>query len=121
MSHPHSSKMSSIVLLAASLAGVAIALYAYLAPLTGVTGSLGALVAIFACVALAIMAFLLAVPKSRVAAISLRVVILVGLIGTFFVGLLLHQWWISVAMVVGLIGLILDMTNPSRQTRSTHS
>lgn len=121
MSQSHSSKLSSSVLLIASLGGLTIALYAYVTPLTGVTGSLGALIALFACVALAIMALLLAVPKRRVATISLRVVIFIALFGTFFIGLLLHQWWISVAMVVGLLGLILDMTLPSNQAQSTHS
>ena len=36
--------------------------------------------------------------------------ILLGLVGTGFAALLLHQWFIVVAMGVGLIGLIIDMT-----------
>lgn len=121
MSTLRSSRLGAIVLLIASLTGLAIALYAYFTPLTGVTGTLGALIAIVACFALGVMALFLAVVKGRGASIGLRVVILLGLAGTFIVGLLLHQWWIGVAMVVGLIGLILNMVRPSHHLRPTHT
>ncbi|WP_227369447.1 hypothetical protein [Halomonas sp. M20] len=109
MPQSRSSKVGAILLFVASLAGLGVALYAYFAPLTGVTGSIGALVVILACIALAVMALMLAAAKGRGALIALRILILVGLVGTCFAGLLLHQWWIGVAMAVGLLGLILDM------------
>ncbi|MEA2118279.1 hypothetical protein [Halovibrio sp. HP20-50] len=121
MSPSLSSKSGTLVLLIASLAGLAVALYAYFTPLTGVTGTLGALVAIVACFALAVMALLLFKVKGRGVSIALRVLILMGLAGTFFAGILLHQWWISAAMVVGLIGLIIDMIRPSRHAHLTHT
>lgn len=121
MSPLHVSRLGATVLLIASLAGLGIALYAYFTPLTGVTGTLGALIAIVACIVLAVMALPLATAKGRGTSIALRVIILVGLAGTFFVGILLHQWWISAAMAVGLIGLILDMVSPSSHARTTHS
>ena len=121
MSTLRPTRLGAIVLLIASLAGLAIALYAYFVPLTGVTGTLGALVAILACLALGVLALLLATVKQKKASITLRVLILVGLTGTFFAGMLLHQWWICAAMVVGLIGLILDMVRPSHHTRPTHA
>lgn len=121
MSPSRSSKMGALVLLVASLAGLAIALYAYFTPLTGVTGTLGALVAIIACLALAVMALLLFKVTRRGAAITLRILILMGLAGTFFASMLLHQWWIGAAMVVGLIGLIIDMSLPTRHARLTHT
>lgn len=121
MSHSPSSKSGAMVLLVASLAGLAIALYAYITPLTGVTGTLGARVVILACLALALMALLLAVLKGRGARIALGILVLIGLAGTFVAGLLLHQWWIGVAMVVGLVGLILDMRRPSRVQHPAHS
>ncbi|GEN27633.1 hypothetical protein HVA01_12790 [Halovibrio variabilis] len=121
MSLPLSSKSGAIVLLIASLAGLAIALYAYFTPLTGVTGTLGALVAIVACFVLAVMALLLMQVKTRGASLTLRGLILLGLAGTFFVAMLLHQWWIGVAMVLGLIGLIVDMVRPARHARLTHT
>lgn len=121
MSLSLSSKSGSIVLLIASLAGLAIAIYAYFTPLTGVTGTLGALVAIVTCFVLAVMALSLTKVKARGASIALRVIILLGLAGTFFAGMLLHQWWISAAMVVGLIGLVLDLLRPARYARLHHS
>lgn len=121
MSTIRSSRLGAIILLAASLAGLAIALYAYFTPLTGVTGTLGALVAAAASVALAVLSLLLAVAKGRGSSIALSILILLGLTGTFFAGMLLHQWWLCVAMVVGLIGLILDLVRPSHRTRAAHS
>lgn len=121
MTQSSSSRAGAIVLLAAALAGLAVALYAYITPLTGVTGTLGALVVILACLALALMALLLAALKGRGARIALRVLVLIGLVATFVAGLLLHQWWIGVAMVAGLVGLTLDIHRPARVQHSTHS
>nr|WP_289072726.1 hypothetical protein [uncultured Halomonas sp.] len=118
MSSSFPSRSGAIVLLIASLTGLAIALYAYFTPLTGVTGTLGALVAILACLALAILALLLASTQGPGTAIFLRILILLGLGGTGFAAVLLHQWWIGVAMVVGLIGLILDLMRPARLVHS---
>lgn len=121
MSQPHSSRSGAIVLFVASLAGFAIALYAYITPLTGVTDTVGALVTILACAALAVMALILPALKGRGARNALRVLILLGLAGTGFAGLLLHQWWITVAMLVGLVGLVLDMALSTRTQRPAHS
>lgn len=121
MSPSISSRWGAIVLLMSSLVGLAVALYAYYTPLTGVTGTLGALVTILACIALAIMALVLAALKRRGARIALYVLILLGLVGTFFAGLLLHLWWIGVAMVVGLVGLVLDMLRPTHAKHPAHT
>ncbi|KXS38010.1 hypothetical protein [Modicisalibacter tunisiensis] len=121
MSQPLVSRTGAILLLLASLVGLAFALYAYFTPLTGVNGTLGAMVAILACIVLAILAIGLAAVPGRGARIALRVLILLGLAGTFFAGLLLHQWWVAIAMVVGLVGLIIDMIRPPRTTRPTHA
>lgn len=121
MSISFTSKRGATVLCIASLAGLAVALYAYFTPLTGVTATPGALLAIVACLALAVMALLLAVVNGRGVAITLRTLILAGLAGTFFAGMLLHQWWICVAMVVGLLGLIVDMARPPHPARLPHS
>jgi len=121
MPTPRSIRLGPLVLLIAALAGLAVALYAYFTPLTGVTGTLGALVAIVACLAIAVMALLLFKVKRRGVSIVLRILILMGLAGTFFAGILLHQWWISAAMVVGLIGLIVDMVRATHHARLTHT
>lgn len=121
MSQPLSSRAGAILLLLASLVGLALALYAYFTPLTGVNGTLGALVVILACIVLAILALGLAAVPGRGIRIALRVLALLGLAGTFCAGLLLHQWWIAVAMVVGLVGLIIDMIRSPRTTRPAHA
>lgn len=120
MSQSLRAKLGAFVLLAAAVIGLITALYAYFTPLTGVTGSLGALVAIAACIVLIILAIMLAALQGRGARIALRVLILIGLAGTCFAGLLLHQWWLCVAMVLGLIGLIIDLCRPAHNTRPTH-
>nr|WP_298411189.1 hypothetical protein [uncultured Halomonas sp.] len=121
MPQSRSSNVGAMLLLIASLAGLGVALYAYFTPLTGVTGSIGALVVILACIALAVMALMLATANGRGALIALRTLILLGLVGTCFAGLLLHQWWIGVAMVVGLVGLILDMVRHASTNRPAYS
>ncbi|WP_251976668.1 hypothetical protein [Salinicola avicenniae] len=117
MSQSRSSRLGAIVLLVASLVGLALALYAYLTPLTGVTDSLGALVVILASILLAVLALILRAASGRGARIALSILILVGLLGTGFAGLLLHQWWFTAAMALGLVGLIIDAT--TRGTAST--
>lgn len=121
MAQPLSSRMGAIVLFVAALAGLVIALYGYFTPLTGVDGTLGALVVILATIILAVLALVLMAVTGRGARNALRVLILLGLVGTFFAGLLLHLWGIGAAMVVGLAGLLLDMARPARIARSAHS
>ncbi|ALM50892.1 hypothetical protein [Halomonas huangheensis] len=121
MSQRQSNRLGALLLTIASLVGLAIALYAWFTPLTGVNGTLGALVAILACLALAIMAFILPRLQGGVVRNLLRIVILLGLIGTGFAGLLLHQCWISAAMLVGLVGLILDIACSNRTSLHAHS
>ncbi|MGO2147652.1 hypothetical protein [Halomonas sp.] len=107
------------VLLLAALAGVLISAYAYITPLTGVTGTLGALVAILACALLTVAAIALFKLNASVGLIALRTLIIIGLAGTFFAAMLLHQWWLGVAMVIGLIGLMVDIaSSPSKPTRT---
>ncbi len=115
---------AAFLLLVASAVGCALAVFAYVTPLTGVNGSLGALIVIGACVALAIGAFGLAFVEHGVWHILLWVLLLFGLIGTAVAGLFLHRWWIAVALGVGLIGLVIDLTlfrRPARNRREERS
>ncbi|WP_106476846.1 hypothetical protein [Phytohalomonas tamaricis] len=121
MSQYRSQALGAIVLCAASLVGLAIALYAYFTPLTGVTGTLGALAIILVSILLAVLALVLPALKGRGARNALRILILLELAGACFAGLLLHQWWFCVAMVVGLVGLIIDMMRPHHAHRTAHS
>ncbi|ABE57535.1 hypothetical protein [Chromohalobacter israelensis] len=121
MPQSRSQRLGAIVLLVASLVGLAIALYAYFMPLTGVTGTLGALVAIIATLILAVLSLALPAFKGNGSRNAWRVLIFLGLAGTCFAGLLLQQWWLCVAMVVGLIGLILDMVLANRPAHPAHT
>ncbi|WP_342594062.1 hypothetical protein AAGT95_13170 [Salinicola lusitanus] len=121
MSQSGSFRPGIIVMLLGSLAGLAVALYAYFTPLTGVNGSLGALVVILSTIALAILTLVLAPLSHRSGRVALRVLILLDLVGTGFAGLLLHQWWLTAAMVVGLIGLLLEMASSASSTTPAHS
>ncbi|WP_447553256.1 hypothetical protein [Vreelandella sp. EE22] len=118
----HTPRLGVWILLLAALAGLGLSLYAYLTPLTGVTGTLGALVTILACLLLAGAALVLFKLGRGAGLIAVRVLILLGLIGTFFAALLLHQWLLSAVMVIGLVGLVIDVARPSpSQTPSSRS
>lgn len=106
------------MLLLAAVVGFVLALYAYFTPLTGVTGTLGALVVIIANVILAALALILRASSGRGARIFWSIITLLGLIGIGFAALLLHQWWITVAMVVGLVGLIASVGCPVSHDKS---
>lgn len=102
-----------IVLLASAIAGLALALYAYFTPLTGVTGTLGALAVIVACAVLAVLALAQRVSLKHGARVTLRVAIVLLLLATCFAALLLHRWWICVAMGVGLAGVVVETVRPA--------
>lgn len=106
--------IGAILLFAAALASSALAIYAYVTPLTGVSGTLGALIVIVTSIILAVAALVLPAISPRGWRNLWRILILLGLIGICFAGILLHRWWIGVAMVIGLIGLIIDMTGRTR-------
>lgn len=113
MSPSPSSRPGVILLLVGAIAGWLLALYAYFAPLTGVTNSPGALAVIFFCALLAVMALLLGGANSRTTRIVLRVLIAITLSSLCVAALLLHQWWICVAMGVGAVGLIVELARPA--------
>lgn len=117
MLHSQSSRTGRILLLLAAIIGFAVALYAWLTPLTGVTGTIGALGVAIASVVLAILAFSLSAASGRGARIFLIIVTLVVLVGIGFAAALLHQYIITAAMVVGLIGLIALSRDSARHNR----
>ncbi len=108
------SRFGSILLLLSAVIGFAVALYAWLTPLTGVTGTIGALGVAIASVLLALLALLLRGASHRGTRIFLIIVTLVLLFGIGFAAALLHQYIITAAMVVGLIGLIALSSNSVR-------
>ncbi|WP_229819645.1 hypothetical protein [Kushneria pakistanensis] len=120
MSSMRSSSPGAMVILVASAVGIAIALYAFLTPLTGVNGTLGAKIVIATCAILAILAGALSLCQTRGLHNLLRVVIVAVIIGTAFAALLLHLWWLALAMAVALVGLMIDIFRPA-PTHRKHS
>lgn len=108
------SRLGSLLLLLAAVIGFAVALYAWLTPLTGVTGTIGALGVAIASAVLALLTFILRSASRRGARIFLIIVTLLMLFGIGFAAALLHQYIITAAMVVGLIGLIALSSNSVR-------
>jgi len=114
------SRVGSILLLLSAVVGFAVALYAWLTPLTGVTGTIGALGIAIDCVVLALLTFLLRCASRRGTRIFLIIVTFIMLFGIAFAGALLHQYIITAAMVVGLIGLIALCSNSARPNHRAH-
>lgn len=110
------SPLGPLVILAASLAGTALALYAYFTPLTGVTGSPGALLVVVSSVLLIIDALILWFGPPGFIFGLFCVLGLLGAIGTLAAAWFLHGWWLMAAMAVALVGLILALI-PSHNSR----
>lgn len=99
----------------AGLVGAAIALYLFLTPLTGVTGTVGALVVLAACLLVALGGLLMLATGGAV----WRWLTVLGIIGTALAAFFLHGWWIMLAMLVALVGVVLDRIGPVRKTQGT--
>ena len=119
MSSPdRTARLGTVLLLVAVLAGLGVAVYSYFAPLTGVTETLGALAAIGVSAVLVVLSLLLARRPGQGVLVP---VTLIGLVGNAFAGALLHEWWLCMAMGVGLIGLLVDTLAPQRGRKAVHS
>ena len=121
MLHSQPSRLGSLLLLLAAVIGFAVALYAWLTPLTGVTGTIGALGVVIASVVLALLTFILRGASARGTRLFLIIVTLAVLFGIGFAAALLHQYIITAAMVVGLIGLIALSSNSVRHNHHVKS
>jgi len=114
MPHAKISGLGTVILFLASIAGLILALYSYFTPLTGVTHTAGALLAIVVSALIAIITIVLAAVTSRGAEVASRVLLFLLLAGNCFAGLLLHEWWLCIAMLVGLFGLAITTVGPAR-------
>ena len=121
MLHSQSSRVGTILLLLAAVIGFAVALYAWWTPLNGFTGKNGALGVAIASAVLAILIFVLRAASGRGARVFLIIVTLVVLAGIGFAAALLHQYIITAAMVVGLIGLIMLSSHSARYNHSVRT
>ena len=108
MSKPSAARPGVIVLFIGTIMSLVAALYGYFAPLTGVNATLGALLTIVVSVVLIVFGLALARAGSRGARVAWRCVILVGLVGNAFAGALLHEWWLCLGMLIGVVGLVID-------------
>ncbi|GGB18684.1 hypothetical protein [Allosediminivita pacifica] len=109
-SSPSSVRPRTILILAGALAGAAVAVYNYLTPLTGVTGSLGALIVIASSILLIIAGVLIQLSQPGGWRSLLRTLVVLGAIGTGLAAYFLHEWWLIVAMVIVLVGVVLDVS-----------
>ncbi len=108
MSKPSAVRPGVIVLFIGTIMSLVAALYGYFAPLTGVNGTLGALLTVVVSVVLVLFSLALARGGSRGGRVAWRCVILLGLVGNAFAGALLHEWWLCLGMLLGVLGLVID-------------
>lgn len=97
-----------VLLLVASLLGIGISLYYYLTPLTGVNGTFGALLVVVSTLLMALAGLLLLPLRRGFLAGLFRVLALLAGIGTLAAAWFLHEFWLMAAMVVALLGVIVD-------------
>jgi len=117
---PYLRSAGVVVLFLSAIVGLALALYGYFVPLTGVNGSYGALLAVILTIVIALMAVVLARLAPGTGRAAWRIALLILLAGTCFAGFLLHERWLSIAMLAGLIGLIIDVLRPARLPETTN-
>ena len=92
----------------ASVAGLGVALFHYLAQMTGVTGSAGALLVVGSSTFLTLVGSVLFSGKYGRFGTLLRLLALLGTLGTIAAAWLLHEFWLVAAMVVALLAIVMD-------------
>jgi hypothetical protein len=117
LASPQHWPLGPITVLVAATAGTLLSLYYYLAPLTGVTGTPGALIVIGSSLALVFDAFVLWFLGRGLLFGVFWVLGLLGALGTLTAASFLHAWWLSVATVVVLVGLIVTLAVHARSRR----
>ncbi|RUO33288.1 hypothetical protein [Aliidiomarina soli] len=98
----------AMVLILASLLGVGISLYYYLVPMTGVTGTEGALLVVISSLVLTLCGIILLKVHTGSPAIAVRVLVLLGALGTIAAAWFLHAFWLVAVMLVAFVGVIID-------------
>lgn len=104
----HTTFSGPVLLILASLLGVGISLYYYLVPMTGVTGTEGALLVVISSLVLTLGGIILLKVRMGWLAITVRVLALLGALGTIAAAWFLHEFWLVAVMVVALVGVIID-------------
>ena len=104
----HARRTGPMLLLVASLVGIGISLYYYLTPLSGVNGTSGALLVVVSTLLMALAGLLLFPIRRGGAGTLFRVLALLAGLGTLAAAWFLHEFWLMAAMVVALVGVIID-------------
>ena len=106
-----------MLLIIASVLGVIITLYHYLVPMTGVTGTAGALLVVISTVLLVVCGVILLKIRSGGVAITVRILVVVGGLGTIVAGWFLHEFWLMAVIIIALVGVIMDAALAKRDRK----
>lgn len=104
-------RFSPMTLTIASLAGTGISLFYYLAPMTGVTGTGGALLVVCSSILLALAGAILVFRTAGGFALFLRVLAVLGTLGTSAAAWFLHEYWLVAAMAVALAATVMTFAS----------
>ena len=104
----HTNRTGVMLLIISAVLGVAITLYHYLVPMTGVTGTAGALLVVISTVLLVGGGVILLKIRSGAVAITVRILVVVGGLGTMVAGWFLHEFWLMAVMIIALVGVLID-------------
>ncbi|MEX0695693.1 MAG: hypothetical protein WD075_14690 [Rhodospirillales bacterium] len=100
-------------LTAAALCGIGISAFNYSAPMTGVTGTAGALMVVCSSILLAGAGVFLLFKHSGGSATFVRVLALLGALGTILAAWFLHEYWLVAIMVAATVAAIMSFV-PTR-------
>lgn len=101
----------------AALCGIGISAFNYFVPMTGVTGTAGALLVVCSSILLAAAGVFLLYKHYGGSAMFVRVLALLGALGTILASWFLHEYWLMAAMVVTLVAAIMTMVPTKRAVR----
>ena len=98
-------------LVIAALVGLAISIYHYVTPMTGVTGTAGALLVVVSSLLLSVAGIVLFLLHHGWVAALVRVLAVLGSVGTLLAAYFLHEFWLMAAMVVALLAIFFDLAS----------
>lgn len=104
-------RFSPMTLTIASLAGTGISLFYYLAPMTGVTRTGGALLVVCSSILLALAGAILVFRTAGGFALLLRVLAVLGTLGTSAAAWFLHEYWLVAAMAIALAATVMTFAS----------
>lgn len=102
---------AAAILTVASLVGLVISLYYYVVPITGVTGTPGALLVVVSSMLLVIAGIILFLRDSGWFALTVRILAVVGSLGTIAAAYLLHEFWLMAVMILAFFAATADFAS----------